>query len=76
MDRVDGRPLTVAEAKQRLRETARAGDRSGALGGGVLAVARRRPLAAVGAALAVGIAFGASRRVRTQVLTTLLRMLR
>ena len=81
MGREQHRPVNVADAKARLRDLAgrdasRAAVGGALLGGEFVRAARRRPFTAVGIALAAGFAFGASRRVRSQVLSTLLRMLR
>lgn len=81
MGREKRRPVNVGDAKHRLREVAR-GDavRAAASGAvvssGLVNAARRRPFTSIAIAAAAGFAFGASRRVRSTVLTTLLRMVR
>lgn len=81
MDRQKRRPVSVEDAKARLRAVARGnapGTAAGGalLGGSLVSAARRRPFAALGAAAAAGFAFGASRRVRAQLLRAALRLLR
>ncbi|HKI56651.1 MAG TPA: hypothetical protein VKB31_05815 [Trueperaceae bacterium] len=75
MGRDRHQPLTPAEAKARLRRVARRGAGAAAVAGEIEDGVRRRPLLALGIALAAGISFGASRRVRAQVLSALVRLL-
>jgi len=68
--------LSVADAKARLRQAAAddAGGRSEAALAGVRLLARTRPWAALGAALAAGVVVGASKRARAELPRLLLRL--
>lgn len=76
MGRRPREPLSVADAKVRLRRVAAAGagGRGEAALAGVRLLARTRPWAALGAALAAGVAVGASRRARAALPRLLLRL--
>jgi hypothetical protein len=81
MGRGPHEPLSVADAKARLRRAATAGPGGVGSAGGDAALravrvfARARPWAALGAALATGVAVGASRRARAALPRLLLRLL-
>lgn len=77
MGRRSHEPLSVADAKARLRRAASgdAGGRGEAAVAGVRLLARTRPWAALGAALAAGVAVGASRSARAALPRLLLRLL-
>ncbi len=76
MGRHPHEPLSVADAKARLRRAAAGGATSPgetALAG-VRLFARTRPWAALGAALAAGVVVGASKRARAELPRLLLRL--
>ncbi|MEJ2291758.1 MAG: hypothetical protein P8Y13_10430 [Deinococcales bacterium] len=78
MDRRTHEPLSVAEAKERLRRAARSGGgRSATVGTGawLLSLARQRPWLALGVAMGAGVVVGASKRARAQLPRILLQLL-